>query len=735
MKRKNLTAALVAFAMAASCISTSTGLISTANDGGVEFALGDTSGDGIVDAKDASEILAEYTRLSTNSQGFFSGSRAKAADVNQNGKIDSSDASSVLMFYSYSSTGGDLNLVSFLDSLKPAGTGTTTTGTATTTTSTSTETTVTDTVTTTTVLSTDVPVTTTETADPNKVTEILVSRSSFTLKIGEGALSARVTMLPETATDLHETWSSSDENIAVVDDEGWVTAISPGKAIITVQSVNNPEAKAEIEVNVEAETTTSVDMKKVTSIRLDRTEVTMEVGTAELSANVTMLPAQATDLREIWTSSDENIVAVDGEGWITAKSIGKAIITVQSANNPEVTATIEVTVTDGTSTVPETTSTITSATTTTVSSSTETTVADSTDTDTDTVTSTTVTTTVSTSASSESTTASESNSDSTTAQTTTSAGTTETTTSVSTTADPKRVASIQLSVTSIELSVGERGISYVKMLPETAKNKEEIWTSSDPKVATVDIYGNISAVGTGECIITVRSADNKDVSADVEVKVYPKDKVRKIELTATELTIELGDKKISYVRIYPNTAVNMNELWVCSDTNIATVDEYGWITGKSIGECIVTVYSVDNPDVKADIKVTVVSPDVPETPTDTPPESKIIQDSTDEERIAFCTPFPDSAKGKFSIEYVITYSDETQSSNKTSVLTVPTLKDYTVYFKTDKGDFSVTSYLYNEDNGKRARIGTYEFKASPAECTTTVEDIIYAFYYVGGLSE
>ena len=134
MKRKNLTAALVAFAMAASCISTSTGLISTANDGGVEFALGDTSGDGIVDAKDASEILAEYTRLSTNSQGFFSGSRAKAADVNQNGKIDSSDASSVLMFYSYSSTGGDLNLVSFLDSLKPAGNGTTTTGTATTTT-------------------------------------------------------------------------------------------------------------------------------------------------------------------------------------------------------------------------------------------------------------------------------------------------------------------------------------------------------------------------------------------------------------------------------------------------------------------------------------------------------------------------------------------------------------------------------------------------------------------------
>ncbi len=134
MKRKNLTAVLLAIAMTAANLTTGTGLVTSANDGGVTFALGDTSGDQMVDAKDASEILAEYSRLSTNKEAYFSGSRAEAADVNKDGRIDSSDASDVLMYYSYVSTGGTADIASYLDTLKHTyGRGTTATSTAVTT--------------------------------------------------------------------------------------------------------------------------------------------------------------------------------------------------------------------------------------------------------------------------------------------------------------------------------------------------------------------------------------------------------------------------------------------------------------------------------------------------------------------------------------------------------------------------------------------------------------------------
>ena len=57
------------------------------------------------------------------------------------------------------------------------------------------------------------------------------------------------------------------------------------------------------------------------------------------------------------------------------------------------------------------------------------------------------------------------------------------------------------------------------MLPESASNKDELWTSSDESVAIVDAYGNITGVGEGKCTVTVASCDNPSVKADVAVTV------------------------------------------------------------------------------------------------------------------------------------------------------------------------------------------------------------------------
>jgi len=66
--------------------------------------LGDSNGDGKVDAKDASLVLVSYAKASTgNGDGLTEQQRA-AADVNGDGKVDAKDASTILAYYALVST-------------------------------------------------------------------------------------------------------------------------------------------------------------------------------------------------------------------------------------------------------------------------------------------------------------------------------------------------------------------------------------------------------------------------------------------------------------------------------------------------------------------------------------------------------------------------------------------------------------------------------------------------------
>lgn len=85
--------------------------------------------------------------------------------------------------------------------------------------------------------------------------------------------------------------------------------------------------------------------------------------------------------------------------------------------------------------------------------------------------------------------------------------------------DPSMVAAIELSTYAVKIPVGSKQMPMVTMKPETAKDKSEIWSSSDTAVATVDKYGNITGVKAGLCTVTVKSAANPAVSAEISVTV------------------------------------------------------------------------------------------------------------------------------------------------------------------------------------------------------------------------
>lgn len=81
------------------------------------------------------------------------------------------------------------------------------------------------------------------------------------------------------------------------------------------------------------------------------------------------------------------------------------------------------------------------------------------------------------------------------------------------------ITSISLTFNEVTLSIGESKMPIVTMLPEDSSNKEEIWTSSDEKIAVVDKLGNITAVSEGTCTVTVTSENNPSVSSEVKVTV------------------------------------------------------------------------------------------------------------------------------------------------------------------------------------------------------------------------
>ncbi|MDY5192183.1 MAG: CotH kinase family protein [Bacteroidaceae bacterium] len=98
--------------------------------------------------------------------------------------------------------------------------------------------------------------------------------------------------------------------------------------------------------------TYNVNLSKtyVTGIELSESELGMVIGdTHRLTASV--LPTTATNQKLNWKSSDVEVVSVDAEGLLTAHALGTATITAMASDGSGVTATLEVTVVDGSSVI------------------------------------------------------------------------------------------------------------------------------------------------------------------------------------------------------------------------------------------------------------------------------------------------------------------------------------------------------------------------------------------------
>ena len=131
--------------------------------------------------------------------------------------------------------------------------------------------------------------------------------------------------LAKAASKLTVEWTSSDESVATVDATGMVVAVSAGEADITA-SVTDSEMSAVCKVTVK------VAAKDITVP--DNLDVKLNDGN-ETTVEATVSPADATDVKVSYTSTDEAVATVDKDGRVQVLQPGECDITTTLMQNGE----------------------------------------------------------------------------------------------------------------------------------------------------------------------------------------------------------------------------------------------------------------------------------------------------------------------------------------------------------------------------------------------------------------
>ena len=276
----------------------------------------------------------------------------------------------------------------------------------------------------------------------------------------------------EAASKLTIEWTSSDESVVTVDENGVVTAVGAGEADITA-AVKDANISSTTHVKVVI-LPTGVDAPDTMELYTN--------GENSKSLDAKIVPEDATEVKLAYISSDDGVATVDENGLVTAVADGECTITAYIVADAPATAesatqeaaavvtgdeedvTSEAASDDGIAMMPENLADVDSA-----------------------------------------------------FGVVPDGMKSETKVTVST-----KVEKIELSETKGTMKVGNSVTIKATVTPDEATDKTVTWSSSDEKVATVDSNGKVTAVASGNAVITATSESNDDVKADYDVTLTDK---------------------------------------------------------------------------------------------------------------------------------------------------------------------------------------------------------------------
>ena len=411
------------------------------------------------------------------------------------------------------------------------------------------------------------------------INKIELNTKSINLNVGE-SYPITYKLSPRNATLHSITYLSSDENVAKVDMTGKVEGIKAGKAIITITDKITGN-KASVDVNVYDKGKVDGDsINAPKSISVSPSLVSVNIGGSR-KINVVITPDK-TNKSVTWRSLNSDVATVSSDGLVVGKSEGSTKIVASTVNGLD--AYVNVEVVDKIVNVNKITVEPTSM---------EISVGDrhtfdykiSPD-----------------NATNQGVMISSSNDEIISISDNNIIGIKEGSATVTiTTVDGDYKAKINVTVkggkniinakgltvspTTINLSVGSSFEVETKVTPDNATYKELKWTSSNPKVATVN-NGLIVGVSKGKAEITVKTHNN--ISKKIIVNVTNVE-INSITLDKSSETINVGETLSLIKTINPSNASNQNVYWDSSNNFVATVDDNGIVTGRNVGRTTITV--------------------------------------------------------------------------------------------------------------------------------------------------
>lgn len=544
--------------------------------------------------------------------------------------------------------------------------------------------------------------------------DIPVTSISFdyeTLEMDPGdSLTLNVTIEPENATDKSLAWSSSDENIVDVDDNGKITAISSGTA--TIQAYSNSG-----QVTATCTVTVKEIIVPVTKITVSPDTLTLVVGDSE-NLSATVEPENATDKSVKWTSGDESVATVDDSGLVTAVAAGGCTIYASTldggisgsctvtVNNPTY-PTTSVQLSENEISIEENTS-----------HTLEVTILPENTTD-----------TASWSSNDESVAKVDQSGNVTavapgTAIITVTSGEYSDTCYVTVTqavvpADSIVITDMQSNpLSSIGLAVGETQQVSCTISPETATDNTVTWSYTGERVFEITEEGTnsctITAIAAGTATLVATSNSDPDVYGEcvvtVNAAVVP---VESVTVDPEEVSVDVGDTTTLTATIEPENATDQSITWESGDTSIATVNEQGVVTGVAVGDCTIYAYS-SNREIYGTCQVFVDEPIIPVTNIVIDPDTLTLE--TDDVRELSATVEPETATDQ-SITWQSS-NQEVATVNEQGVVTAIGEGTCEIYAYSSDGDVHGTcSVTVNEPH-----IAITSISIDPGEISLEVGD-------------
>ena len=383
------------------------------------------------------------------------------------------------------------------------------------------------------------------------------------LKVGEtDKLEAFIDGVSESVT-----WTSEDEDIALVSADGTVTAKATGDIMITATNAEGMKMNCLVHIT-----------KDVSSVSLNKTETQITAGSSE-TLTYTLNPIDANEV-VIWSSNNESVATVDQNGVVTAKTMGTTTITVATVTSKKM-ASCEVTVV--------------SAPITSVSISSSATVNKGTPYKLSlTVSPTQYEGTVTWSSSDESV-ATVSQDGTITGH---KAGSAVITVKSDTGYSDTCAVTVRIPSTAIELNKNELNLEkgftekLVAILEPADTTDTVSWSSSNSSYASVASDGTITAKSAYSGTITITATTTSGLKAYCYVKVIAaKVPVSSVTLNNTELIMTKADTKQFTATVLPDNATDKTLTWTSSNEEVATVSNTGVVTAVGDGVAIITATS------------------------------------------------------------------------------------------------------------------------------------------------